>query len=276
MQALPEPVFAQLIPTRFGDAQTYIFQARSEQRVPILLIPGRASGTPMWRENLPHLLAERDVIAFDALGDAGLSEQRQVIRGDADQAAYIADVLNALQVDKVHVVGHSFGGWMAANFALHHPERVASLSLLEPVFVVQGLRADMWVKISAMLLLQGVPVLGERLAAQVQQDIGGSEAEEDLSDPLAQMIAHGSRFYSSGLPQPRLWTPDDLSRLKMPVFVALGEQSALHDAAAGAAVAHGAMPHAQVKVWPGGTHSLPMQMAPALDRELLKFMAEQD
>jgi pimeloyl-ACP methyl ester carboxylesterase len=35
----------------------------------------------------------------------------------------------------VHLVGHSFGGWLAANYAVRDPERLASLSLLEPVFL---------------------------------------------------------------------------------------------------------------------------------------------
>jgi len=40
------------------------------------------------------------------------------------------DVLDALGLDRPHVVGASFGGWIAAELALYLPQRVASLTLL--------------------------------------------------------------------------------------------------------------------------------------------------
>ena len=63
------------------------------------------------------------------MGDAGMSVQTRRIRDAADQA------LARMGKPTVHLVGHSFGGWLVANYAVRHPERVASLLLLEPVFL---------------------------------------------------------------------------------------------------------------------------------------------
>ena len=94
----------------------------------------------MWAYNLPDLAAARTTYALDALGDAGLSVQIRRIRDAADQADWLDQVLVQLPVRSVHLVGHSFGGWLAANYAVRHPERVQTLTLLDPVFVFQGLR----------------------------------------------------------------------------------------------------------------------------------------
>jgi pimeloyl-ACP methyl ester carboxylesterase len=92
----------------------------------------------MWASNLPDLAATRTTYALDALGDAGLSVQNRAISDAADQADWLDQALAQLPVRNVHLLGHSFGGWLAANYAVRHPERVQTLSLLDPVFVFQG------------------------------------------------------------------------------------------------------------------------------------------
>ena len=106
--------------------------------IPVVLLPGRTSGVPMWASNLPDLAAARTTYALDALGDAGLSVQIRPISDGADQADWLDQVLAQLPVRSVHLLGHSFGGWLAANYAVRHPERVQTLTLLDPVFVFQG------------------------------------------------------------------------------------------------------------------------------------------
>ena len=49
-----------------------------------------------------------------------------------DLALYYDDVLRAVGLRRVHLVGHSFGGLVAAELAAHFPERAASLSLVCP------------------------------------------------------------------------------------------------------------------------------------------------
>jgi pimeloyl-ACP methyl ester carboxylesterase len=47
-----------------------------------------------------------------------------------DLVFHYLDVLDALGLDKAHVVGASFGGWIAAELAVYAPHRIGSLSLL--------------------------------------------------------------------------------------------------------------------------------------------------
>ncbi len=47
-----------------------------------------------------------------------------------DAAYHYLEVLDALKIDRFDLVGHCMGGWIAAEIAVRHPRRVASLSLI--------------------------------------------------------------------------------------------------------------------------------------------------
>ncbi|UTM38568.1 hypothetical protein MX572_07295 [Rhodococcus pyridinivorans] len=54
MSALPPPSAVHDVPTRFGTVRVYEWTSpRTVDSVPVVLVPGRASGVPMWGENLP-------------------------------------------------------------------------------------------------------------------------------------------------------------------------------------------------------------------------------
>src|SRR5918997_1285374 len=49
-----------------------------------------------------------------------------------DYALHCLDLFDALSLGRLHLVGYSFGGWMAAETALLQPDRVARLALVAP------------------------------------------------------------------------------------------------------------------------------------------------
>lgn len=111
MSALPPPTSTHDVPTAFGTVRAYEWSTPElDDTVPVVLVPGRSSGVPMWSENLPAFLDHHRVLAFDALGDAGLSVQSVPLDTIDDQARWIADALTRLGAGDAHVVGHSFGG----------------------------------------------------------------------------------------------------------------------------------------------------------------------
>jgi pimeloyl-ACP methyl ester carboxylesterase len=103
---------------------------------PTLYLHG-AGMTRMW---LPHLeaLSERvDVIAPEHPG-YGETEMPEWLDGFEDLVIHYDELLDVLGLDKVHVVGYSLGGWVAAEFACFYPKRLASLTLMVPA----GLRIE--------------------------------------------------------------------------------------------------------------------------------------
>lgn len=82
---------------------------------------------PFYEEASKHV--DFIVPEHPGFGDTAFPEW---VDGFEDVVLHYADFLNELGLDKVHLVGHSFGGWIAAEFASYYPERLKSLQLIAP------------------------------------------------------------------------------------------------------------------------------------------------
>jgi pimeloyl-ACP methyl ester carboxylesterase len=96
---------------------------------PVLFLHA-AGGAGTWLE-FHGLLAGAgfEVIAPDHPG-FGKSDDFPEVEAIDDLVYHYLDVLDALGLDRPHVVGASFGGWIAAELAVHSPHRIGSLTLL--------------------------------------------------------------------------------------------------------------------------------------------------
>ncbi len=95
----------------------------------IVLVHGVAASSATWRFVMPMLFEQFTVIAPDLLGH-GYSDKP---RGDYSLGAFasgVRDLLLALGHDHATVVGHSFGGGVAMQFAYQFPERCERLALV--------------------------------------------------------------------------------------------------------------------------------------------------
>ena len=97
--------------------------------VPVLFIHGFGGDLDNWLFNLDALGEKSPVIAFDLPGH-GQSTARLPGTSIAALAGFVARFMDVLEVERAHLVGHSLGGAIAAQMALDHPRRVASLALI--------------------------------------------------------------------------------------------------------------------------------------------------
>jgi len=96
---------------------------------PILLIQGMAATHLTWGDRFLSTLAQSfDCIAFDNRG-MGRSGRAAVPFTVADLTADVVGLLDALEIERAHVLGASLGGMVAQELALAHPERVHRLIL---------------------------------------------------------------------------------------------------------------------------------------------------
>ena len=250
MAALPRPQATLDLRTSFGIVRAYRFASARDQAMPLVLLPGRAAPTPVWADNLPGLLALGPVYTVDLLGEPGLSVQDRPIDSDADQAAWLHEVLRQLPEPRVHVVGLSIGGWTAMNLAVHHPAKIASLTLIEPVFVFSGMSVE--------AILRSIPASLPALPRSFRDGFnswtaGGAPVEHE---PVADMIEAGMQSYRLQLPIPSLVDPGKIGALPVPTLVILAGASPMHDSAAAADTARRILRHGTVKVYPGESHAI--------------------
>ncbi len=100
---------------------------------PVLLIHGFGGHTYSYRYLIPELARDHRVVALDLLG-FGYSERVP----DADyshqaQAGRVMGLMDALEIDRASLVGHSMGGEVAMRVAAAYPERVDRMALVASV-----------------------------------------------------------------------------------------------------------------------------------------------
>ncbi|WP_211275343.1 alpha/beta fold hydrolase [Actinoplanes rectilineatus] len=236
------------IRTGYGIVRVYHFAGAGGD--PLLLLPGRASASPVWADNLPSLLRLRDVYTVDLLGEPGLSIQQRPIRTDDDHAQWLHEVLQALPEPRIHLFGLSFGGWTAMNLALHRPEKVAGLILLDPILTFANL--------SAGAVLRSIPVSVRWAPESWREDFASWTANDaPVADvPVADMIEQGLQAYTMKLSAPTRPDPDRLAGLRVPTLVLMAGRSRMHDADAAAAHATRTLTAATVKTYPQASHAI--------------------
>ena len=108
-----------------------IYHETSGTGEPLVLIPGFSSGLWSWSWQ-SDLAKDFRVITFDPRGiGKSLSENRADV-ANLSIATFAEDVLgllDGLDIEKAHVLGASFGGFVALEFALRYPDRVGKLIL---------------------------------------------------------------------------------------------------------------------------------------------------
>jgi pimeloyl-ACP methyl ester carboxylesterase len=98
---------------------------------PLVLIPGFAAGAWTWFEQTEELSKTFRVITFDPRGVSRSAADGNSTATISLQtiAADVAGLLDFLKIERAHVLGVSFGGFVAQEFALRFPERLKKLVL---------------------------------------------------------------------------------------------------------------------------------------------------
>lgn len=119
--------------------------------VPLLLLHGGPGMGSRYFESISKLGDERRVIFYDQLG-SGLADRPE------DRSLYAIDrfvdeidlLLKTLELDKVILFGHSWGGTLAFEFYRVHPDKVAGIIFASPLLDSQMMEADIERLVSEM------------------------------------------------------------------------------------------------------------------------------
>ena len=124
------PYEEMMISTRFGE--THIVAAGPKDAEPLILIHGMTYSATMWYPNVEALTSRYRIYALDTIGDLGKGNVTRVMKSPQDAVEWLDDILSGLHLSSVVFIGHSMGGWLAMNYAIHSPERVEKLILCAP------------------------------------------------------------------------------------------------------------------------------------------------
>lgn len=97
---------------------------------PLLFLRGEDASDD-WRPFLSRLAERHEVIVPEHPGFGGKAKPAW-LDSVRDYANFYLDLLKALDLERVHLMGHALGGWIAAELATRNTARLASLTLAAP------------------------------------------------------------------------------------------------------------------------------------------------
>jgi pimeloyl-ACP methyl ester carboxylesterase len=225
----------------------------------------------------PSLVQRYRLITYRRRGYTGSSHLPGPV-SIAQQAADCRALLDYLNVDRAHFVGHSYGGCVAIQLALETPDVAHSLALLEPALFV-GATAQSYRDSLArgqQLFREGPAELVVEQFMQARCGAGfRSILEESLPGSFAQAVADAETSFELELPGLLDWnfSEEEARRITQPTLAVLGgDSSALSDRFW---ETHQALltwfPNSEGVVIPQATHFLQMQNPRGMAEALADF-----
>ncbi len=244
---------------------------------PLVLVPGFGTGLWIWYKQVPVFAERFRTIVFDPRGVAR-SEAPDEPFTMRDLAEDLAALLAELKVEQAHVLGASFGGFVAQEFALAHPERTRSLILcctsyggpghrppapetLAAIASTKGLNTQE--RVRENLLLAFSPRFVEEQPAEVERVIS-LRAESDVPEyaylrQLQAAIAFDAAARVGGIKVPTLVITGDADRI-------VPHENSLNLAAA--------IPGATLQIIKGGSHAFFIEQADEFNRAVVEFIKQ--
>ena len=260
---------------------------------PVFLIPGAFSTYRHWNKVIPFLSNHYRLLCVDYLGVGDSDKPRFGFKYTIEeQADLIADMMEKLQIPKVHIVGVSYGGAIALNITARHPERVGKIVSIEG----NGINGNKHQKISygPMADFLRFPLIGEVAVGVIRSGLTDrfvaksvmGKAWDDLNEPekeeVLEIVSQNNRtaariswFHISRTLRTSKDFSEEAKTISTPILYLYGENSDYHDMAkANANFLKTHLPDVEIISFQDGIHDLQLQKPEEVARLILEFLGK--
>ena len=139
------------VPTTYGE--TFVRISGPPGAPPLVLLHGAGATSLMWAPNIQALSTGCRTFAVDQIGEFGRSLCTRPARSLDDMMGWLEQLFDGLDLKHaVDLVGISYGGALAAQYALRFPEQLERLVLIAPGGTVLRLGAAFWMHLLVLAI----------------------------------------------------------------------------------------------------------------------------
>jgi pimeloyl-ACP methyl ester carboxylesterase len=239
----------------------------------VVLVHGFGADVRAWRFVIPALSPEFHVFALDQLG-FGQSEKPEIPYRVGTLADTLAGFISTLGLSKPSIVGHSLGGWVAAMYAVSHPDRLAKLVLVDAA----GYGED-----PAQLVRDYVAQYDPAAAAAAERVLSRMTPEDRrqtealMTAMIARRLARGDGYAVASLGESILRGEDalgpEMKTIRTPTLVIWGREDPIIPLRVADALARD-VPGARKLVLDGCGHRPPTECASPFNAALRQFLRD--
>jgi pimeloyl-ACP methyl ester carboxylesterase len=266
----PVPSEQRTVPTRYGP--TFVRISGPPAAAPVVLLHGAGSTSLMWAPNVEALSAHYRTYAVDQVGEFGKSLSKGPIRSFAALVEWLNELFDALQLtSRVTLAGMSYGGALAAQYALRFPARLSGVILLAPAHTVLSIRTAFWVRIgfAAVSKRRGMKSFLRWIFADMQRN------DPAWVDSILEQVRINFRTVRPHRPVvPPVLTDAQWSSFNVPALFLVGERDVIYSARKAVERLKRVAPQIVAEIVPRAGHDLTLAQAQAVNRRILEFVAQ--
>jgi aminoacrylate hydrolase len=235
-----------------GDCTLYF--ERQGAGLPVLFISGLGGFSSYWRDQIPAFAKVFDTITYDHCGVGQSDRLNRPLTIEALTRDAIG-LLDALDIQKAHIIGHSAGGAVAQVLAIEHPKRCEAV-----VIAASWAKADAYVQANSLFLYPS------QYIARNHEQLRQMEAQ--LLATFAGADVVGARI-DACLAFDR---SNDLTRIENPTLVVVAQDDLVTPTYFSEELVR-RIPGAEAKFFPQGGHYLSQTVARDFNHAVLPFLA---
>jgi pimeloyl-ACP methyl ester carboxylesterase len=261
------------LPSRFGS--THLVACGPEDGPPLVLLHCFFTSLTTWAYNVAALSQHRRVYALDVMGQPSKSVPDQPITSRDEMAEWLTATLDGLGLQQADLVGYSFGGFAALDYAIHAPDRVGKLVLLSPVGGVVAPKKQFYVRGVLSAILPSSQLTTELLWFNwfFHRPNLANQRTRLIFDRVSHQFTMGLKHFRLGPGVlPTACTDDELRGVRAPTLLLVGRQEALYDAVSAVARAEALIPDVRAELIADASHDLPISQPEAVNRRVLAFL----
>jgi pimeloyl-ACP methyl ester carboxylesterase len=241
---------------------------------PLFLLPGANATSLMWETNIEAFSREHRVYAVDNVFDFGRSSYvRDFTTGD-DFVSWFDELLDALGVEKIRLAGLSYGGWIASEYALEHPDRVAKLVLLAPAATVLQFSTD-FIKKGILCMIPHKYFIKSMMDWALADAAAGTAEQRRMAEEAADNAWLGIRcFKPKQMVAPTVLSDGQLRDLAPPTILLIGENEVIYSGSGADALrrVNSVAPEITTKLIPDCGHDLTLVQAELVNQLIVDFL----
>lgn len=272
MNLWPAPYEETEIPGRFGI--THVVVTGPRDAPPLVLLHGMAMTLTMWSPNIADFSKGYRVYAIDVMGQPGKSipDPDEPIRDAVDYVAWLRETLDGLNLDRISLVGMSYGGWLAIHFTMAEPARVHKLVLLSPGASFLPIVKQFMLRGMLMTLFPTRLTTESFMGWMGIKDTPGDTVSRCLLDLFYLGMKHFRMPPETALIMPSVFSDDELRAVHVPVLLLIGENEVIYDAAKALARARALLSDFEGDLVPQSSHNMCGSKYQIVDARVLDFL----
>ncbi len=252
---------------QLSEIEMVYFVAGSTEKPTIIMLHGYSADKDVWLRFGKHFTDDYQVIIPDLAGHGETGFKAEWDYSIAAQTDRVAELLDALGIERAHIIGNSMGGYISAAFAITYSERTLSVAPMNPAGVTTPQPSDM-----DRMLAEGRNPFLLKNKQEFKEFYHMTMARPPwLPQIVLDAMAEDYRIRQSQLAaifddlQKSAPLTDRLGQIEAPALVLWGSEDALIHVS-GAERWHELMPNSQLQVWENIGH-MPMLEIPAESAE---------